>query len=76
MNCYICDQQPCASGTHFHVRPAVGICHHCGIGVCAEHSHKSTDPGAPLLCRQCADLAAHPHHDYATRKEFSDLQPA
>lgn len=56
MNCYICEKSPGPGGTHYHVKAAVGICHNCGIGVCAEHSERAPQPGSPLLCPSCAEL--------------------
>ena len=56
MKCYICEKQPGAGGTHFHVREAVGVCRNCGVAVCAEHSYRAAEPGSPLLCPSCARL--------------------
>jgi hypothetical protein len=56
MNCYLCEKTLGPGGTHFHVKAAVGVCHNCGVGICAEHSHKDEQPGAPLLCPSCAKL--------------------
>jgi len=56
MNCYICDQAPVTGTLRYAVEVAIGICQHCGIGVCAKHSHKETKPGSPLLCVSCASL--------------------
>lgn len=56
MNCYICEKTPGPGGTHYHVKAAVGICHNCGIAVCAEHSDRTPEPGSPLLCPSCAEL--------------------
>ena len=56
MKCYICEKQPGAGGTNYNVRTAVGICHHCGVAVCLEHSHKEPKLGSPLLCPSCAEL--------------------
>lgn len=54
MYCYYCgEHQP--GGTRYGMRPAVGVCHRCGAGVCKEHSVKS-EPGALLLCVACAAL--------------------
>ncbi len=59
MNCYVCEKAPKPGGTtRYGIRPAVGICQHCGIGVCMEHSAKALTPGSPLLCKACAELAA------------------
>jgi len=54
MKCYICNQTPPTATPRYHIAEAIGICHHCGIGVCAEHSHKEIEPGSLLLCTQCA----------------------
>jgi hypothetical protein len=56
MKCYLCEKTPGPSGTHYHVKDAVGICHNCGVAVCLEHSSKSSEIGAPLLCPSCAKL--------------------
>lgn len=56
MNCYICEKTPGPGGTHYHVKAAVGLCHHCGVAVCLEHSHRGTEPGSPLLCPECAKM--------------------
>lgn len=56
MNCYICEKQPQPGGTRYSVRSAVGICHNCGVAVCAEHSSRASEPGSPLLCPSCARL--------------------
>ncbi len=53
MNCYICDRKPGESRTRYHVRAAIGICRHCGIGICREHSFKAAEAGSPLLCPSC-----------------------
>jgi hypothetical protein len=57
MNCYLCEIAPKPGGTRYGIRSAVGICQHCGIGVCMEHSAKSLAPGSPLFCKACAELA-------------------
>ena len=56
MKCYVCKKQPGVGGTHYHVRDAVGICHHCGVAVCLEHSSRASAPGSALLCPECAQL--------------------
>lgn len=56
MNCYICSHEPSLGGTRFHIQEAIGICHNCGVAVCATHSSKSPEAGAPLLCPECARL--------------------
>jgi hypothetical protein len=74
MNCYICEQKPGPGGTRFHVKAAVGICHNCGVGVCAEHSYRAAEPGSPLLCPSCAELL---HGVEAKQGHMQpDLQPA
>lgn len=55
MNCYICEQGPRPATMRYGMMAAVGICRDCGIGVCIEHSHKEPEPGAPLLCQNCAE---------------------
>lgn len=57
MNCYFCAQHH-SGGTNFGNRSAIGICQNCGVGVCLEHSHRASMPGAPLLCFECAKLLA------------------
>jgi hypothetical protein len=54
MNCYICERTTPAYTLRYGIAEAVGVCHDCGIGVCLEHSQKDTEPGAPLLCVDCA----------------------
>ena len=56
MNCYYCHQHH-PGGTRFGNQPAIGVCHHCGVGLCAEHAHKDAQPGSPLLCVECAKLS-------------------
>lgn len=56
MKCYVCEKQSGPGGTRYHVRTAVGICHNCGVAVCAEHSYRAPEPGSPLLCPSCAKL--------------------
>jgi hypothetical protein len=66
MHCYVCEHSEGISGTRYAIREAAGICHHCGIGVCEKHAHKSEEPGAPLFCEECAGLANEP--DETSRK--------
>lgn len=54
MLCYYCEKTPPLGGVRYGIRQAVGICHDCGVGVCAEHGLKQT--GRPLLCAGCEDL--------------------
>lgn len=54
MNCFICETTRGPSGTHYHVKAAVGICHNCGVAVCMEHSDRDAKAGSPLLCPSCA----------------------
>ena len=56
MNCYVCEKSPKVGGTRYGIRPAVGVCHHCGVAVCADHSHRASEPGSPLLCPSCAEF--------------------
>ena len=65
MNCYYCDTEPGPGGTRFGVKPAIGICTDCGVGVCASHAKKASDSDS-LKCaahsrvsiaREVADLA-------------------
>jgi hypothetical protein len=56
MKCYICEKTPGPGGTHYHIKDAVGICHHCGVAVCLEHSYKDNLVGSPLLCPECAKM--------------------
>lgn len=58
MNCYICEMSAKPGGMRYGIRPAVGVCHHCGIGVCVEHGYRAKELGAPLLCKDCAELAS------------------
>jgi hypothetical protein len=55
MYCYFCAQHH-PGGTDYGNTFANGICRNCGIGVCLEHGQKATEPGAPLLCLECAKL--------------------
>lgn len=57
MDCYVCNAAPGPGGTRYGVRPAVGTCHTCGIGICAVHAERGAAPGLPLLC---PDHVAHP----------------
>jgi hypothetical protein len=56
MICYICDREVHPGGTRYGILPAIGVCHDCGIGVCARHGNKEAVSGAPLLCPDCALL--------------------
>ncbi|HSK76219.1 MAG TPA: hypothetical protein VLQ45_07145 [Thermoanaerobaculia bacterium] len=53
MNCYFCETGPHPGAMHLNVSHAVGICHDCGVGVCADHGFRE-EAGAPLLCSDCA----------------------
>jgi hypothetical protein len=55
MNCYFCEQDH-SGGTRYGIKGAIGVCQHCGVGVCLTHSHKARTPGAPLLCLECEAL--------------------
>lgn len=50
MNCYICNQNGGAGGTRYGISDAVGICQECGIGLCAHHGQRESNPRARLLC--------------------------
>jgi hypothetical protein len=54
MNCYICEKTSKPMTLRYDIATAIGVCHDCGIGVCAEHSRKARELGAPLLCQDCA----------------------
>ena len=54
MNCYLCETGKHPGGTLYHVRPAIGVCQHCGVGVCREHGKKADKPDDRLLCADCA----------------------
>ena len=60
MRCYICDQTSTTFTLRYNVAVAMGICHNCGVGVCAEHSRKKVHPGSSLLCIHCASLRRDP----------------
>lgn len=55
MKCYICEKTSHVGGTRYGVADAIGVCHDCGVAVCIEHSRKSKELGAPLLCPGCAE---------------------
>jgi hypothetical protein len=50
MQCYICRTTHRPEGTLYGVRPAIGVCRECGVGVCVEHACWGEAPVAPLLC--------------------------
>ena len=52
MYCYYCEKNHPPGGVRYGIPHAVGICHDCGVGVCAEHGEKKA--GQPLLCAACA----------------------
>ncbi len=54
MNCYLCETGEHPGGTLYHLRPAVGVCQECGIGVCREHGAKADGARGRLLCADCA----------------------
>lgn len=74
MYCYYQDQHEWAGGFSYIGSEAVGICHHCGVAVCAKHAHKEPSPGAPLLCYECAKLFT--TNEHATVQEDDICQPA
>jgi hypothetical protein len=54
MLCYYCEKTPPPGGVRYGIRQAVGTCHECGVGVCAEHGRKQA--GQPLFCTECLEL--------------------
>jgi hypothetical protein len=54
MLCYYCEKTRPLGGTRFGIRPALGTCRDCDVGVCAEHGRKRA--GRPLLCAECEEL--------------------
>lgn len=57
MLCYYCIQVY-HGGFYAGHKDAIGICRHCGVGVCGKHGKKAIEPGSPLLCLECAELLA------------------
>ena len=55
MNCYHCETGERPGGMSYGIRPAVGVCRECGIGVCLEHGRR--EAGGRLLCESCAAKA-------------------
>ncbi len=60
MKCYHCEKALQRGGVRYGVADAIGICHHCGVAVCIDHSRKGDEPGAPLLCLTCAEVCPSP----------------
>lgn len=70
MRCYDCSVQG-------HRVEAIGVCHHCSVGLCAEHGTLVSDPilvnepvarvvalpkkARELLCRTCLDALGQRH---------------
>ena len=70
MHCYECSQIGVA-------KEAIGICHHCSLGLCVDHARIETDPittmvyvfqtqvlpkkARLLLCETCKEALAQPH---------------
>lgn len=52
MKRYDCERAEHRGGTRLGVRVAVGVCHLCGVGLCAEHGERVGDQ--PLLCSGCS----------------------
>jgi hypothetical protein len=73
MYCYYQDQHKPRGGTYYVAPVAVGVCHQCGVAVCAEHAHKDDYPGAPLLCHECTQLQ--PTNDRTVLQTNSVIQP-
>lgn len=72
MNCYVCFHAPDGpGGTRLHIKPAIGVCHHCGVGLCDAHAVKGEDPGAPLLCPTCADFLMGDEHPNDRKREYA-----
>lgn len=53
MTCYECQEQPGPGGMSFSDRSAVGICRHCGRGVCRDHGVWA-EIVRELVCHGCA----------------------
>lgn len=49
MNCYICEKTHGIGSTHYHLRAAVGVCHHCGAAVGSGHAAANNTLSASLL---------------------------
>lgn len=61
MRCYICDTTKHSTGALARSPgEAVGVCRHCGIGICTEHGIRADAPSLVLLCEECAK-AKRPH---------------
>ena len=56
MNCYYCEKGEHPGGTLYDVRPTIGVCQHCGVGVCQEHGTKAEEVGSRLLCADCTQF--------------------
>ena len=53
MNCYLCEIDSQTNGLNrYGICPAVGVCGHCHVGVCLDHSIRDHEQG--LTCLQCA----------------------
>ena len=70
MKCFDCSDER-------RVNDAIGVCHHCSVGVCQSHGSLLSDPvtmraqivksvvlpkkARILLCKTCMDALAQPH---------------
>jgi hypothetical protein len=52
MRCLACSLVTPAGGTHLGSREAVGVCSHCGAGLCQKHAQRTMD--ALLVCPMCS----------------------
>lgn len=59
MTCFECDGRTGPGGMSYDDRSAVGICRHCGKGLCKAHGVWA-EPANEFLCSHCASLAAAP----------------
>lgn len=73
MYCYYQDQHTYPGGVRFVPPVAIGVCHGCGVAVCAEHSQKASYKGAPLLCHECASISLADHQPVTKVNEVHRL---
>jgi hypothetical protein len=57
MKCYMCEKLPKPGGLNYGIPDAVGICQHCGIGICLLHSYRDNHRGSPFLCLDCQNFS-------------------
>jgi hypothetical protein len=74
MYCYYQDQHAHPAGLRYFAPVAIGVCHHCGAAVCAEHGQKGSSPGAPLLCYECAKLQPINGHELVQNNSTRQLE--